>query len=236
MICVNFVAAKSGPVQSPIEIKSYIKVENTENKTRNHRPLWMRLLIHLGIMAVVVVVVAWGAMMWLDSWTGHGTVVNVPSVKGLPYSEAVEKLKSENLVVELADSVYDTGSAAGTVLEQNPKVDTKVKPGRAVFLTINAFSPKTVTIPTLNDISLRQARSILEGLGIRNIRERRVPSEFKDLVLDVKYNGVRLAPGARIPVNGTVELEVGEGLPEFNDSIDADSATVSAQSEQLDLF
>ena len=211
-------------------------MENTENKTRSYRPLWMRILINLGIMAIVVMVVAWGAMLWLDSWTGHGRVVNVPSVKGLPYSEAVTTLKSEGLVVELADSVYDTGSAAGTVLEQNPKVGTKVKPGRAVFLTINAFSPKSVTIPTLSDISLRQARSILEGLGIKNIRERRVPSEFKDLVLDVKYTGVSLAPGARIPVNGTVELEVGEGLPEFNDSIDADSAAVSAQSGQLDLF
>lgn len=197
----------------------------------------MRILIHLGIMAIVVIVVAWGAMMWLDMWTGHGKVVSVPPVKGLPYSEAVEKLKSENLVVEFADSVYDTGTAPGTVLEQNPKVDTKVKPGRAVFLTINAFSPKTVTIPALNDISLRQARSILEGLGIKNIQERRVASEFKDLVLDVKYNGVRLAPGARIPVNGTIELEVGEGLPEFNDSIDVDSdAAAPIQGEQLDLF
>lgn len=212
-------------------------MENRENKPRSYRPLWMRILIHLGIMAIVVIVVAWGAMMWLDMWTGHGKVVSVPSVKGLPYSEAVEKLKSENLVVELADSVYDTGTAPGTVLEQNPKVDTKVKPGRAVFLTINAFSPKTVTIPALNDISLRQARSILEGLGIKNIQERRVASEFKDLVLDVKYNGVRLAPGARIPVNGTIELEVGEGLPEFNDSIDVDSdAAAPIQGEQLDLF
>lgn len=212
-------------------------MENPENKPRSYRPLWMRILIHLGIMAIVVIVVAWGAMMWLDMWTGHGKVVSVPSVKGLPYSEAVEKLKSENLVVELADSVYDTGTAPGTVLEQNPKVDTKVKPGRAVFLTINAFSPKTVTIPALNDISLRQARSILEGLGIKNIQERRVASEFKDLVLDVKYNGVRLAPGARIPVNGTIELEVGEGLPEFNDSIDVDSdAAAPIQGEQLDLF
>lgn len=212
-------------------------MENTEKKPCSHRPLWMRILIHLGIMAIVVMVVAWGAMMWLDMWTGHGKVVNVPSVKGLTYSEAVEKLRSENLVVELADSVYDTGTAPGTVLEQNPKVDTKVKPGRAVFLTINAFSPKTVTIPALNDISLRQARSILEGLGIKNIQERRVASEFKDLVLDVKYNGVRLAPGARIPVNGTIELEVGEGMPEFNDSIDVDSdAAAPIQSEQLDLF
>ena len=213
-------------------------MENNDNTSRHYRPLWIRVLINLGIMALVAIAIAWGAMMWLDVWTDHGDVVVVPEVKGLSYPDAADRLQTDKLIVELADSIYDTRTAPGTVLEQNPKKGTKVKPGRVVFVTINAFSPKTVTIPSLNDISLRQARSILEGLGIKNIKERRVVSEFKDLVLDVKYNGVRLAPGARVPVTGTIELEVGEGLPEFSDSIaaDSDASVAPADSEQLDLF
>ncbi|MDE6684157.1 MAG: hypothetical protein K2J94_03135, partial [Duncaniella sp.] len=65
----------------------------------------------------------------------------------------------------------------------------------------------------------------------RNIVERRVPSDFKDLVLGVRYKGVRLMPGARVPVNATLELEVGEGAPELMpDSID------ETEDERLDLF
>ena len=78
-----------------------------------------------------------------------------------------------------------------------------------------------VTLPSLTDISLRQARSILEGLDIKNIVERRVPSEFKDLVLAVRYKGARLQAGARI------ELEVGEGVQELiPDSVSADTDAV----------
>ncbi len=102
-----------------------------------------------------------------------------------------------------------------------------MKEGREVFLTIHAFSPKMVTLPSLTDISLRQARSILEGLDIKNIVERRVPSEFKDLVLAVRYKGARLQAGARVPAGARIELEVGEGVQELiPDSVSADTDAV----------
>ena len=65
--------------------------------------------------------------------------------------------------------------------------------------------------------------------------EKRVPSDFKDLVLGVRYKGTRLSPGARVPVNATLELEVGEGMAEI---IEADSLAAEElnHSEQLDLF
>ena len=110
------------------------------------------------------------------------------------------------------------------MIEQNPKAGTIVKEGREVFLTIHAFSPKMVTLPSLTDISLRQARSILEGLDIKNIVERRVPSEFKDLVLAVRYKGARLQAGARVPAGARIELEgVQELIP---DSVSADTDAV----------
>lgn len=91
-----------------------------------------------------------------------------------------------------------------------------------------------MTLPSLSDISLRQARSILEGLEIKNIREVRIPSEFKDLVLGVKYKGARLQAGARVPVSATIELEVGQGVQEvFPDSV---TETTEESDGQLDLF
>ena len=159
----------------------------------------------------------------------------VPSVKTYSFERATQALKEDGLLAILSDSVYDNRTAPGTVIEQNPKAGTVVKEGREIYLTINAFSPKMVTLPSLTDISVRQAKSILEGLEIKKVIEKRVPSDFKDLVLAVRYNGSRLSPGARVPVSATIELEVGEGLPDVleTDSIPAEE---SVPTEQLDLF
>ena len=93
-----------------------------------------------------------------------------------------------------------------------------------------------VTLPTLTDISLRQAKSILEGLEIKNVVEKRIPSEFKDLVLGVYYKGRRLSPGARVPVNSTIELEVGQGLTDVYEDTDSVAEEAVPTSEQLNLF
>jgi len=159
----------------------------------------------------------------------------VPPVKTLSYGEAAARLDQHGLVAVLSDSVYDKSTRPGTVIDQNPKVGTIVKEGREIYLTINAFSPKMVSLPTLTDISLRQAKSILEGLEIKKVVEKRVPSDFKDLVLAVRYKGTRLSPGARVPVNATIELEVGEGkAEELIDTVGEDS--VESAGEQLNLF
>ena len=194
-----------------------------------------KILMHIGLMVLVGLAVAWMAMLWLDKWTRHGDTIVVPSVKTYSFERATQALKEDGLLAILSASGYDHRTAPGTVIEQNPKAGTVVKEGREIYLTINAFSPKMVTLPSLTDISVRQAKSILEGLEIKKVIEKRVPSDFKDLVLAVRYNGSRLSPGARVPVSATIELEVGEGLPDVleTDSIPAEE---SVPTEQLDLF
>lgn len=194
-----------------------------------------KVFLHIGIMIIVAVAIGWLAMLWLDVWTRHDDTITVPPVKTLSYGEAAARLDQHGLVAVLSDSVYDKSTRPGTVIDQNPKVGTIVKEGREIYLTINAFSQKMVSLPTLTDISLRQAKSILEGLEIKKVVEKRVPSDFKDLVLAVRYKGTRLSPGARVPVNATIELEVGEGkAEELIDTVGEDS--VESAGEQLNLF
>ncbi|MDE6581122.1 MAG: hypothetical protein K2K47_01160, partial [Duncaniella sp.] len=118
------------------------------------------------------------------------------------------------------------------VINQNPRPGAKVKRGRTVYVTINAFTPRMVTIPSLADNSVRQARTTLSGLGITRITERRVPSDYHDLVLGVIYKGKRLSPGARVPVDATIELEIGQGAAEMPESAD----DAPAEGEELDLL
>lgn len=195
-----------------------------------------KIFLNIGLMIAVALIIGWLSMLWLDVWTRHGDTISVPAVRTLAYDKAISLLEAEGLKGIVADSVYDSRTAPGTVIEQNPKAGTIVKEGREVFLTIHAFSPKMVTLPSLSDISLRQAPSILEGLDITNIVERRVPSEFKDLVLAVRYKGARLQAGARVPVNARIELEVGEGVQESFTDTDSVSADTEAIESHLDLF
>lgn len=176
------------------------------------------VLFNIFLILLTACALVWIGLAWLDSWTGHGKYAIVPDVRGMQYNRAAEILASGDLVAELSDSIYDDHVAPGTVVEQMPKMNDKVKPQRTVYLTINAFSPKLTTLPDFNGMSLRQAQSVLEGYGFKNIKISYIPSEYRDLVLGAKFNGVQLKGGTRVPVSASITLEVGEGYVESADS------------------
>lgn len=171
-------------------------------------------------MIVICCFLLWISTFLLDWWTRHGQNVVVPDVKGMHYDKACELLEDKDFEVVLQDSVYEDGVAPGTVVAQNPKDSVEVKPGRTIYLTINAFYPRTVSLPALTDISVRQAKTILEGLGVKNIKLKEVPSEYQDLVFAAIYNGKRLKPGERVPLTAQIILEVGVALDYDNMRVD----------------
>lgn len=190
------------------------------------KPAVVVIIINLLVMVILAAVLGWLAMAWLGYWTDHGKTAIVPSVKGLPYEQALATIAEAGMVCELSDSVYDDKAKRGSVIEQNPRPGNEVKPGRTVYLTVNAFYPRMVTVPALTDISLRQARSILVGLGIKNIVEVPVVSEYKELVLSAEYKGAAMRPGMRIPINGTVTLRYGDGMSQDIDSMSIDDSDI----------
>lgn len=213
---------------------------NSNNSNNSGFPFWLKLIVNLSLMALVGVLLVWIASIWLDSWTRHGQESIVPNVKGMHAFNAQEQLVSEGFEVIIADSIYDSMVKPGTVTEQIPKANSRVKDGCTIYLSINAFSPRQVVLPGLTDISYRQARSMLDGLGIKNVRVDTVPSDFKDLVLSVKRDGKRLMAGAKVPINANLVLEIGAGLPEeiLNNDVEVDSMNIDTTYtvEKLNLF
>lgn len=179
-------------------------------------------IIYISLTALVVAALA---MWFLSIWTHHGEEAEVPAVRGMSFAQAGQELSHKGFTYEIIDSVYDFNSRPGTVVEQSPRPGASVKPGRLVYLTVVAFTPKLVSVPNFYNVSLRQGKSMFESLGVRNLNIVRVPSEYRDLVLAAKFNGVPLRPGARIPVTATITLEVGAGaeIEEPGDSIDTDA-------------
>lgn len=185
------------------------------------------LLCGLVIMAVVGFVLVWMCMIFLDFWTHHNDDATVPEIKQLSYAEAEASLKRANLDIAISDSIYDTSVPPGTVVESWPKAGSQVKSGRSVYVTVTAFSPKNVTLTMpVTGVSVRQAVSYLNALGINGIRFVNVPSEYPDLVERASANGRPLGVGSIIPVSASVVLEVGtyrEPTPEeITDSISSE--------------
>ncbi len=192
-------------------------------------------MLLVGILLIVI------AMWSLDLLTAHGKVQEVPDVRTLSVDEARQTLKENNLLMEVVDSVYNHNGARGSVVEQVPPAGNRVKPGRTVYLTINAFEAQKVTLPELIGTSVRQARATLQTLGFTDIREVRVPSDYRDLVLSVKSMGVPLRAGSTVSLNTAMVIEVGEGFDAYqalNDTIDAyealdDSEWIEVDDENL---
>ncbi len=201
--------------------------------------LWVKVCIHLFVMFVTLIFIFWLSTLWLDSWTGHGEYEEVPEVEGLSYDDACARLLQQGFSVEISDSVYEDRIKPGYVVGQIPKVNAKVKEGRTVYLTVNAFYPRAVSLPMLVDMSQRQALSILESHGFKNVRVVEVPSEFRDLVMSARYDGKPVTAGVRVPVSARIVLEVGAGMPEEEQQVvevDPDSVDFVIPVGTLDLM
>ena len=94
----------------------------------------------LGI-AITYIVLLLGSWFWLQWYTDHGEYVSVPDLKGLSTEDAIRALQDRNLDYLVIDSIYDRKATAGSVFDQSPAVESQVKEGRQVFLTIYRYSP-----------------------------------------------------------------------------------------------
>ena len=162
------------------------------------------ILAGIGILA--------GLIAYLRHYTEHGVEVDVTDVRGLLVAEASPLLSDQGLHLVVVDSTYSDKVPFGTIVEQDPKPMSHAKHGRAVYVTINATTKRHITMPNLQDMSYRQAETTLRGMGLEvdTVYEYE-PSEFRDLVLDVKCGDESVRPGERLAVGTKVRLVVGFG-------------------------
>lgn len=170
------------------------------------------LFKHVLIITALYAIIIWSVLQWLKSFTQHGIAVAVPELKGKTPAELKELQKTIDLEFIINDSVYVFDEKKGTVIDQNPSAGSEVKQNRKVYITINAFKPPTIKMPKLIDVSLRQAKAILEtyGLEIGNIKYE--PDFAKDAVLKQLYRGREIHPGDPVVQESKIDLVLGDGL------------------------
>lgn len=177
-------------------------------------------IISILIVDILLLVIASFGLGW---FTNHNQYQIVPELKGMNVAEAAAKLRQSNLVLEISDSIFEASTSPGNIIIQTPKAGSKIKNNRTIYVTIRSFSTQQVSIPSIVDLSLRQGMSMLQAAGFKNIVVEKIPSEYSDLIYDLKMNGLSLSPGDKVPVNANLTIVVGDGLLFQADSVILDN-------------
>ncbi|MDO4461774.1 MAG: PASTA domain-containing protein [Bacteroidia bacterium] len=165
--------------------------------------LWQLLFM---VIAVVLIFVILGWL--LDAYTKSGKMVLVPDLKGHHVASIELELRNSDLDYEVIDSVYHDGHRGGEIVEQIPASGKKVKKGRKILLTINAFDRPKVKMPRLVDYSLRNARVALEGKGLKLGKVLYRSGDNNELVLEQRVNGEVIKEGTEVAKGTVVDLIV----------------------------
>lgn len=171
-----------------------------------------QFLLHISLILLVFIVLLLLTTTFLGLYTHHGKAYAVPDFSGLSLNEADDEADHSKLKLEIIDSLYVPEAVPGTVIDQYPNPGYEVKQGRTIFLTIAAMMPELIDVPRVVDISLREAIARLENAGLVVGRIEYKPSEFINLVLEIRHNGHRLTTADKLPKGSDVVLWVGKGL------------------------
>lgn len=212
------------------------KQSSGKNSFVNRHPIIVNVVI-IGIVAILGILIAYLSLTLI---TKHGQKSQVPNVVGTGYTQAIEKLHDAGFKIEIRDSLYLDDVKPGLVVEQYPAAESMVKPGRKVFLYINAVYPKQMVIdpssdhpgsPALAGYSIRQSMAMLEEAGFKNVKIilRRGDT---DRVIRVLADGKVVRVMQKVPVNAAIVLEVYDNSRQaITDSIQATALWLEKQQE-----
>ena len=176
---------------------------------------------NLLIMSAIFLLLVFATLFLLGAYTKHDESVEVPQVKGLQIGEAISILNSKGLRFDTLITSVQTDITPGSVYDQVPKGNSKVKKGHIIYLMINSKEGQMVSLPKMVDLSQRQAVAQLNAKGFKNVVIKEVPSQYKGMVLSLQYRGNEVVPEMKIPIGATLTLTVGEGGMEAEgDSLD----------------
>ncbi|MDE6451190.1 MAG: PASTA domain-containing protein [Odoribacter sp.] len=168
-------------------------------------------LINLAAAIVLICGISIYTLYWLDDYTQHDHFIRVPSLHDMTPEEAEAVAKHAKLRILVIDSIYNKNAKPGTVVEQYPASESKVKENRLIHLTINANSPEKIIFPDLQNAAYRQTLQTLQTRGFKIGRIKYVPSEFKNLVIQLKHNNTEIHPGTLLSKGATIDIVLGKG-------------------------
>lgn len=175
------------------------------------KQLALAMVMGVGLIFVLII--------WLNIYTRHGQSRPVPDVRGLTLQDAKHTVRKNKMRLLVIDSVYTSFVPRGCIAEQLPLPGHRVKKGRTVTVTINAFSPEMVAIPDLVGLPRRQALAQIETSGLQIGQLTYVSDITVDFVLKQKIHGRDVLPGDSVQKGMMIDLVLGKGLSDQHTSM-----------------
>lgn len=138
----------------------------------------------LALLIFVLASVAFLSAITTMRFAIQGREIATPNLTRLALAEAQAKLQGRRLHIRVEDRIYSR-LPVDTIVRQSPQKGTLLKTGEWVHVVVS-LGPQKVTIPQLDDRSLRAAQIELlsEGLGAGEISSAHLPEFPPDIVLE----------------------------------------------------
>lgn len=128
------------------------------------------IISHIILICIFGLLLIFGLNIGLKRGTRLGTAIEVPNMLGMNVEEARRLADIEDFRIVVRDSIFDVDLPGGTIVDQLPHTsavrNVMVKPGRKIYVTINAYNRRVVDIPFVAKQTLRQAVNQLERAGL----------------------------------------------------------------------
>ncbi|PHQ28236.1 PASTA domain-containing protein [Leeuwenhoekiella nanhaiensis] len=174
---------------------------------------------------LVLVVLGFGVVFWLDSSTNHDQRIAVPDLSKMTLSLVEQELENADLRYVVIDSSnFNPDYPRYSVIEQNPAPGKFVKEDRKIYLVLNPSGYREITLPQLVGRTQRQVEPTLLALGFKIGKIDLRDHISEDEVLELRHDGKTLKEGDALRKTSVIDLVVGNGkgryIPEDSGSMD----------------
>ena len=93
-----------------------------------------------------------------------------------------------------------------------PGPGNEVKKDRKIYLTLNPSGYRKISVPNIIQITFRNAESMLKAVGFEIGKISFRNNIGKNMVLEIRYRGKKIAPGSVFPKTTKIDLVLGNGV------------------------
>jgi beta-lactam-binding protein with PASTA domain len=166
---------------------------------------------HIGFAFLLSIAIVSLVLFGLKLYTRHNQFFIVPNLYGMGINEANEILEEDNLHIKITDSLYQNDGIPGSILEQIPKADIKVKKHRNISVIICSSKPESIPFPNIKNMAFRQTLNTLTNLGFKIGKLNYKEHAYKNLVLELKYKNNSIIAGRMIEKGSSIDIVLGKG-------------------------
>ena len=195
-------------------------------------------MIQLVLAVIVLVVIAFLAMQWLDYSTNQDQRIEVPNLGKMNLDNVEDKLDELNLDFEILDSAnFNPDFPRYSVIDQVPAPGKFVKEDRKIYLTLNPSGYRKIEVPNnLIRKTRRQVEPTLRALGFKIGEVSYKPDIAEDAVLELRHKGKLVQPGDELMKTSVIDLVLGDGSGRYRDN-EEDTLEIDNETEsEVDEF